>query len=161
MAPLVSLFTTLNSAGPECASLGFTECAISIVGSNLTLSVTHPLDPGPTLINFYNQPSLLSPTLAATASEATPGSSITAIGSAVPCRLLSRPDARMARHVVGDPDQAQIQYEGRPDDRRPVQRRPGVSLHLSGDGPHPWHDHVFEARCGDQRPGRNGARPCP
>ena len=151
VAPLVSLFTTLNSAGPECASLGFTECAISIVGSNLTLSVTHPLDPGPTLINFYNQPSLLSPTLAATASEATPGSSITAIGSQFPAASSHALTLEWPNTSSGTPTQAQIQYEGQTQTiAAPSNAGPEFLYIYQATALTPGTTYVFEARCGDQ-----------
>ena len=151
VAPLVSLFTTLNSVGPECASLGFTESAFSIVGSNLTLSVTHPLDPGPALVNFYNQPSLLPPTLAATASEATPGSSITAIGLQFPAASSQALTLEWPNTSSGTPTQAQIQYEGQIQTiAAPSNAGPEFLYAYQAAALTPGATYVFEARCGDQ-----------
>jgi hypothetical protein len=151
VAPLVSLFNSLNSAGPECASLGFTECAFSIVGSNLTLSVTHPLDPGPTLFDLYHQPSLLSPALAATASEATPGSSITAIGAQFPAASAQALTFEWPNTSSGTPTQAQIQYDGQTYTiAAPSNAGPEFLYVYQAAALTPGTTYVFQARCGDQ-----------
>jgi hypothetical protein len=152
-APLVSLFNILNGAGPECASHGFTKCAFSIEGSTLTLSVTHPLDHGPTLIDFFNPPNTLTipPALAATASEATPGGSITAIGSQFPADTSRALKLEWVGTSSGTPTQAQIQYEGQVHTiAAPSNAGPGFLYVYQAGSLTPGKTYVFEARCGDQ-----------
>ncbi|HXW70411.1 MAG TPA: hypothetical protein VEK34_03050 [Methylocella sp.] len=149
-APLVSLFNSLNNAGPQCASLGFTECAFSIVGSTLTLSVTHPLDPGPTIVGAFNQPQLVAPTLMATAKEATPGSSITAIGSQFPIDSSHALELEWPNTSSGTPTEAQIQYQGQTQTIAAPSNVGSFLYTYQATALTPGKTYVFEARCGDQ-----------
>ncbi len=153
VAPLVSLFNTLNSASPECATYGFTQSAFTIPGSTLTLTVTHPLDPGPIAEDAFNPPNtlILPPTLAATASEATPGSAISAIGSQFPADTSHALKLEWPNTSSGTPTQAQIQYSGQIHTiAAPSNAQPGFLYVYEASGLTPGKTYTFEARCGDQ-----------
>jgi hypothetical protein len=152
-APLVSLFNALNSAGPQCLSFGFTQSAFSIPSSTLTLSITHPLDVGPTVVDAFNPPNTLTmqPTLAATASEATPGSAISAIGSQFPADTSHALKLEWPNTSSGTPTQAQIQYAGQVHTiAAPSNAGPGFLYVYQATGLTPGKTYGFESRCGDQ-----------
>src|ERR1700722_9984386 len=163
IAPMLTLFNTLNSAGPECVALGFTQCAFSVgtlgAPSSLVLTITHPLDPGPTIVDANNPPGffLNNPTLAATAPEATPGGTITAVGSNFPVDTTTSLSLQFPNTSSGKPTGAQVQFNvGFNEETYPVPVPPPSAT----NEPAPYtfnptglvadNTYVFQARCGDQ-----------
>jgi hypothetical protein len=84
-AQFSALFTTLNNSGPQCVADGISQCAFSILNNS---TLTHPLDPGPTIENVNAPPpgTVLRnpPALAASASQALPGEEISLRGTGFP-----------------------------------------------------------------------------
>jgi hypothetical protein len=80
VAAVTALATNLNNLGAEVVGVGFTACEFLITsGSTLTLSLTHPLDPGPVVENLDDPPPnplSIPPSLIANAAEVKPGTQI-------------------------------------------------------------------------------------
>jgi hypothetical protein len=154
VAPLLSLFKVINLAGPPCVTLGLTQCAFSIANnSTLTLTITHPLDPGPTIEDANNPSGVIAfaPTLAATATEATPGSAITAFGVNFPVDTTTSLSLQFANTSSGTPFQAQVRHDGQ---NYMIQAPSGSNASpvytYNPTGLTPGTTYVFDARCGDQ-----------
>jgi hypothetical protein len=156
IAPMLTLFNELNSAGPECVALGFTQCAFSVgpyfapsPPNSVVLRITHPLDQGPTIVDGNNPPGIIQndPTLA-TAPEATPGSTITAVGSDFPADTTTSLSLEFPNTSSGTPTGAQVQFNGQIYDV-PVPPTPAPYA-FNPTGLASDNIYVFEARCGDQ-----------
>ena len=151
-APMLSLFSALNSAGPECVGLGLTQYAFSIANnSTLTLTITHPRDPGPTLVDAYHPLGVLvSPTLAATSSQVVPGGSVTAIGGNFPVDTTTSLSLQWSNTTSGTPTQAQLRYNGANYTvQAPANAPPNHLYTYNPTGLAKGATTVFEARCGD------------
>jgi hypothetical protein len=150
---MLSLFNDLNQAGPECVTYGFTECAFSIVGSTLTLTVTHPLDPGPTMADAYNLPGTFAPQaqLSTNVPSATPGSTITALGTGFPPDTSTSLSLEFLNTSSGTPSQAQVQFNGQIYNVSvPTGSSTNPLYTYNPTGLTPGATYVFQARCGDQ-----------
>jgi hypothetical protein len=159
IAGLNTLSNSLSSAGPEVITYGFTECGFSIAnGPTLTLTVTHPLDPGPVLENTdnpqANQQLSNAPTLAASDTEVKPGSAISVVGSNFPVDTMTQLRVEWPNTSSGTPTGAQIKYEIKGSNTAtPI----SVPLPSSFDGVYNYTasslaagaDYQFLAQCGD------------
>jgi hypothetical protein len=154
VGPLLALFQVINTAGPQCVTLGLTQCAFSIANnSTLTLTVTHPLDPGPTIEDANNPGGVVAfaPTLAATATEAMPGTAVTAFGVNFPVDTTTSLDLMFANTSSGTPTQAQVRHGGQNHMiQAPSGSNTGVVYTYNPTGLTPGTTYVFNARCGDQ-----------
>ena len=112
-----ALFTTLNNSGPQCVAGGISQCAFSIVNnSTLTLTLTPPLDPGPTIENVNAPPpgTVLQnpPALAASASQALPGEEISVRGTGFPVDTTTHLNLEWPNTSTGTPNLAQVSQDG-------------------------------------------------
>lgn len=155
----LSLFTSLNSASSEVAALGFTECGFSVVNSatvansaTLTLSLTHPQDPGPQINNEY-APSLSlaydHPQLALSATQVKPGGSVTVVGSGFPVATTTQATLQWASTTSGTPTGAQIYWEPGGSIINVAGPTNGLYSHTL-PGLTPNKTYKVYARCGDQ-----------
>lgn len=160
----LSLFTGLNSASSEVAALGFTECGFSIVNiatqvlgvavntAQLTLSLTHPQDPGPQISNEYAPSVSLAydhPQLALSATQVKPGGSVTVVGSGFPVATSTQATLQWASTSSGTPSGAQIRWEPGGSITSVAGPTNGLYSHtLTGLTPNKTYQ--VWARCGDQ-----------
>jgi hypothetical protein len=151
VAPIVSFFTELNNAGPQCLAFGFTECAFSIAGGQLTLTVSHPLDAAPQLFNAQQLPGeiTLSPQMSATASEALPGQAVTIDGIWFPLDTSTQINLQWNNTSSGTATQAQVRWNNQ---NQTIQTPAGFNgtYTYAATGLTPGKDVSFIARCGDQ-----------
>ena len=160
----LTLLTSLNAAGPDCVALGFNQCAFSIAtGANgddvLTLTLTHPLDPGPQLSDPNDLPlgTVLSnpATLSANNTQVRPGQTISVSGTNFPVVSVSQLPIEWVNSSSGKPNGAQIKYEitGK-NTATPI----AVPLSALSNGLYSYTanslaantEYSFWARCGDQ-----------
>lgn len=89
-SPLVATLTGMNSVGPDIVAAGFTQFAFSIENGNvLTGTLTHPLDPGPVVVDVTHPEAgggvnFMLPELSASESVVPPGGPFTAAGTYFP-----------------------------------------------------------------------------
>jgi len=87
---LVGTLTQMNSAGPDVVAAGFTQFVFSIEQGNvLTGTLTHPLDPGPVVIDVTHPEAgggvnFLLPQLSVSESVVPPGGPFNAVGKYFP-----------------------------------------------------------------------------
>ena len=129
LGQILILFSALNDAGPDVASLGFSQSVFSIeidgkiatsdslsptTLDTLTLTLTHPLDGGPVLVDP------LAPNSGALSAQAVlslsdlqvkPGQTITASGTNFAAQSDSQVSLRWSNTSSGKPIGAEIKYE--------------------------------------------------
>jgi len=114
VAGLNTLATTLNSTGSQLVTAGFTQCAFSIGGTppGLTLTLTHPHDPGPALQNANDLRGTLfiPPALAASESEVKPGATIALLGTNFPVDTMTQLTVEWPNTSSGIPTGANVKY---------------------------------------------------
>jgi hypothetical protein len=148
-----ALFSALNSSGPACAADGISQCAFSIVdNSTLTLTLTHPLDPGPTIENVDSPlPGTVlanPPALAASASQALPGEQISVLGTGFPVDTTTQLSLEWPNTSTGTAKSAQISQDGVV---TTLSTPAGLGQGYAYKTPHlqPGVSYSFQARCAD------------
>jgi len=156
---LGGLITTLNNAGPKVTAAGFTQCAFSITAQNqLVLTLTHPLDPAPTVenVNDLGHKILTNPpSLAVTDDQVTAGQAITVFGANFPVETVDQAMIQWNNTSSGAPTDGQYEYrQAGGATQGPVEVYPGAgfdneySATVSGLAANTHYQ--FRARCGDQ-----------
>jgi hypothetical protein len=158
---ILDALNALNNATSLCATLGFTQCAFSIVdganGATLTLTVTHPLDEGPVLENIYDPPGGLVLNVAslwADLSQAMPGTPISVVGASFPLASGNEVSLEWPNTSSGTPTQSEISYS--PGSVTTIVQTPSgfdnsySHYSLSVNALTPGAVYSFQARCGDE-----------
>lgn len=148
LGQFLSLINNLNAAGPECILLGLTQYAFSIPdGATLTLTITHPLDSGPSIQNASNA-GISAGVLSASATQVLPGASISVLGSRFPLDTTTQVELTWFNTSSGAPTKAELMVGG--------VKTTITASSLSGNlytykpsGLTPGKSLVFQARCGD------------
>ena len=124
LGAFTTMLTSMNGAGATLVPLGFTQCGFSVAlyptgsvipAKALTLTITHPLDPGPAVQNANNPQSshqlFTPPTLSASVAQAQPGATITVVGKNFPVESMDQLAVQWLNTSSGAPTDSQIKYQ--------------------------------------------------
>ena len=153
------LASILNPAGPALVYLGISQCGFSVApdasgGDVLTLTLIHPLDPGPTIKNFdhpsSSQPQAFSnpPSLVASATEAQPGATISVLGTQFPVETSTQIRLEWNNSSTGPPQSAEIAFGGQTISVPMGAQFNNMYDYVAG-GLQPNTEYSFRARCRD------------
>jgi hypothetical protein len=151
---LDALASTLNSNGAACVAAGFRECGFSIVDNDtLTLTITHPQDPRPAVLNAgdpqANDQLSDQPALSASETQVQPGATITVLGTNFPVQTMTQLTVEWSNTSSGTPAGAQIKVDAAAPLNLPVPNPFGGWYSYTASGLSPSTEHTFAARCSD------------